>query len=165
MKKYIKLAVVMIAALVTATACSSSDDEPEVKDQKSATTKVELTLSQDILEVYNVTVQYTDASGETKTEAITTSPWTKSLTVTKFPFTGDFQFASKVKDGFSGTKSSYQLDVSYMFETSVEGGKSNSQGSNSSFAILKDNLDKYNILNSLKYSYELTKKDGVISIK
>ena len=62
-----------------------SDDEPEVKTPTSARAEYMVNLSQDLLDVATVTIYYIDSNGQQAQETVTSTPWTKIVSIATLP--------------------------------------------------------------------------------
>jgi hypothetical protein len=79
-----------LLVLGSLTACGSDDDEPEIKKATSATAEYVVNLSQDLLDASTVTIYYIGSDGQQVQEAITTSPWRKTVTFSTLPANAGF---------------------------------------------------------------------------
>lgn len=91
MKKVFKLMMMALAAIVMSAgfaACSSSDDDDNnggSSDNGNYALDINLTYSEDLLSLFDITVTYTDANGQDKTEAVTSTTFQKQITYTSKP--------------------------------------------------------------------------------
>ncbi len=115
MKKILMtLAAVLCCAMTTTvfTACSSDDDSS--KNDAEASTPVTGVMmcyfepSEDELTLFDVTVEYTDASGKQQTETIT-GAWKKTITYTTLPVNVSMVVKQSLKPNVEMTKDSYKL--------------------------------------------------------
>lgn len=92
MKKVFKFMMMALAAVVLTVgfaACSSDDEEdkPINPEKTESYLDLNLTFTDDILAVFDVTVTYTDATGSDKTETVTNKEFSKKITYSKAPST------------------------------------------------------------------------------
>jgi hypothetical protein len=106
MKKTVSVLMMFIAGLtMTFTSCSSSStSEVPTATFTSLSVKYSLNTTGDFLKLFDVTVQYKDASGITQTETVTTNDYSKTVTVSSLPYTSGVKFTIKMKDGVDQTK-------------------------------------------------------------
>jgi hypothetical protein len=112
------LSIILLFVAVSLTSCgsSSSDDAPQVKFT-SLDIKYNFGATGDLLNLYDVTMQYKDLAGKTQSEAVTNGNYTKSLKVTSLPFTSMVKFTFVVKSNIDKTAKydfSYSFGVNYM---------------------------------------------------
>ena len=86
------------------TACGSDDDDDKVQvdDKKPVAAVVEykFDVSDDMLAMLDMTVEYYDENCELKTEKLTQNEWVKKFRVTKYPVTSyGTRLKAKIKDG------------------------------------------------------------------
>ena len=87
--KYYKIHLLAVAALMFAACGSSSDDEPEptpvpptpTKELTSLKVDYTATVSQQLLDVATVTVRYIGENGQVASEQMSSTIWTKSVTL------------------------------------------------------------------------------------
>lgn len=105
----------MIIMALTATmlaSCTSDDDEHKIKSQ---TISFQCEPNDVLLEMADLTITYTDASGNTHSEPLT-SLFTKTITVTKFPAQGAFKVKATLKETFDEKKVLYKTPkLSYTY--------------------------------------------------
>lgn len=114
----------IIAALCSTafTACNSDDDE-ETTTAKVSEFQYSFNLNEDILSVADVTIKYIGTDGEEKSEALTSTSWSKTFTADKFNVSAGIALSMKLKSGIELTKESYDLKYTYTFSaTSKENG-------------------------------------------
>lgn len=112
--KAIKKSLIMFMALtamcVCATSCSSSDEEvvPSVTVNGASYT-LSLSPTEDHLTVFDIKVSYTNASGTTVQENVTTTPWSKTVEYTTFPVNYAVSVTQTLKTGVTYAKERYTL--------------------------------------------------------
>ena len=87
--KYYKISLLALAALMFAACGSSSNDEPEptpvpptpTKELTSLKVDYTATVSQQLLDVATVTVRYVGENGQVASEQMSSTVWTKSVTL------------------------------------------------------------------------------------
>ena len=86
-KKLLWVLVILICGLATAilTGCSSDDDKTEAKPE--VTMMYYLKVSDDVLKVADVEVNYVDQTGAKKKEVLTSAEWRKSFNTNALPLT------------------------------------------------------------------------------
>ena len=97
------LAAVLCCAMTTTvfTACGSDDDdksEPASNKPVAAVMDVTLSVSDDMVDKANLSVEYYDANGIVQTETLTKKDWTKSVQA-KLPATFGIRLMVKAKEG------------------------------------------------------------------
>lgn len=122
------------------TSCNS--DAPESTDHHVDYT-ITLTANEDLLSVADITVSYV-LGGEEKTEAVTTSPWTKTITYSDFPCIGGIIVKSSFKKDAPLNKDKYTFLFTYQTDKNVVDTKGNivSKDSNSSGRVYAESVDK-----------------------
>lgn len=86
MMKNLKIMSILLGGLLalgSLTACSGSDDEPDPKVKAPTSVKADyaVTVSQQLLDVATVTVRYIGENGQVVQEQMTSTTWTKSVTI------------------------------------------------------------------------------------
>ncbi len=109
--KKINILVMALAAVLLA-ACGN-DDEPK-PSQKQQPTSVkaayQVNVSQDMLEAATVTVYYIDADGSQAHEDITTTSWTKTVTIGNLPTKAGVSVYPTINS--EPVKDSYSIEIS-----------------------------------------------------
>ena len=114
-------------ALLGLGAASCSDDdkkdnEPQNPTESPMVTKVEYTFSiepnADQFDIFDLTAEYTDFSGNTQTEPVT-GIWKKTFACEKFPSDFSFQIVRTYKNEVEYTKESYGIGYSYSRTTKI----------------------------------------------
>jgi len=108
-KKLLWVLVVLTCGLVTAilTGCSSDDDKAEAKTEVTMMYYVKVT--DDVLKVANVEVNYVDQTGAKKKEALTSAEWKKTFSANALPLTEGLW--AKITPKASIAEGSYQLNL------------------------------------------------------
>ena len=124
MKKFFYMSVLVLMAALTLTSCGSDDDEKQ-KDEPTGTVAYDATvsLSQDLIDICDVTITYKDADGKTATEAVKSTSWNKKFTVKKLPAVVGAKCEFKLKSGVQLTKDKYDLSALLYHNVTVNGAK------------------------------------------
>ena len=106
-KKLLWVLVILICGLATAilTGCSSDDDKAEAKTEVTMMYYVKVT--DDVLKVADVEVNYVDQTGAKKKEALTSAEWKKTFSANALPLTEGLW--AKITPKASIAEGSYQL--------------------------------------------------------
>ena len=148
---------------------SCNSDAPERTDHH-VDYSIELTANDDLLSVTDITVSYI-LGGEEKTEAVTTSPWTKTITYSDFPCIGGIIVKSSFKKDAPLNKDKYTFLFTYQTDKNVVDTKgnivskdSNSRGSVHSEGVGKENVKAYinRDQTMVKALFSMEAKDGTI---
>lgn len=142
MKKFTFFTLMMLfsAMTISLTSCSkgSSDDTPKVSFSSLAV-KYTVTVGGDFLKIFDVTIQYKDASGKVQSETMTTDTYTKSLTVKSLPYTSGIKATVKLKDNLDTTA---KYSISYL--VSPEYNAYTSDGQYQTLARASTNINQNN---------------------
>ena len=152
-KKFFMLAVAALALV----ACGG-DDEPPSKATEFVST-LSMTVSQDLLDVANVTVYYIGGDGQVKSEPMGSTEWTKTITQ-KLPCKYGFAFACAKKPGVTIDESktyTFREVLSRSFKVLDQNGKEISiSGSNKGLSfkeeVMGEDVETY--ISGLSFSYE-----------
>ena len=108
-KKLLWVLVILTCGLATAilTGCSSDDDKAEAKTEVTMMYYVKVT--DDVLKVADVEVNYVDQTGAKKKEALTSSEWKKTFSANALPLTEGLW--AKITPKASIAEGSYQLNL------------------------------------------------------
>ena len=108
-KKLLWVLVILICGLATAilTGCSSDDDKAEAKTEVTMMYYVKVT--DDVLKVADVEVNYVDQTGAKKKEALTSAEWKKTFSANALPLTEGLW--AKITPKASIAEGSYQLNL------------------------------------------------------
>ena len=129
MKKFFHMSVLVLIAALTLASCGSGDDDKQ-KDEptptptptsKTVTYEANATFSQDVLDICDVTMSYKDGDGKTVSEAVTSTTWTKKVSVKKLPTTVGVRFGIKMKSDVQLTKEKYDLIMTVVHDVIVDG--------------------------------------------
>ena len=158
-KKFFMLAVAALALV----ACGD-DDEPEnpTPEPNKATefvSTLSMTVSQDLLDVANVTVYYRGSDGQVKSESMGSTEWTKTITQ-KLPCKYGFAFACAKKPGVTIDESktyTFSEVLSRSFKVLDQNGKEISiSGSNKGLSfkeeVMGEGVETY--ISDMSFSYE-----------
>ena len=149
----------MAVAALALVACGSDDepDEPEVNEATEFVSTLTMTVSQDLLDVANVTVYYIGSDGQVKSEPMGSTEWTKTITQ-KLPCKYGFAFACTKKQGVTIDESktyTFNEVLTRSFEVHDQNGKV-IFGSNKELKF-KDEVTAEGIemfVSNLSFSYE-----------
>lgn len=102
-------AVLLLAMSATVlVACGDDDDPVEQRVPTYANAMFTYEVSQDLLNLVDVTLKYTDGN-EVKTEKMTTTTWIQSTKQAKIPATVGLKVTMKLKDGITLDKDEYTV--------------------------------------------------------
>ena len=127
MKKFFYMSVLVLMAALTLASCGSDDekkkDEPSEPTPTSKSVSYEATanFSQDVLDICDLTMSYKDSDGKTVTETVTSTTWTKKVTVKNLPSTVGVKFGIKMKSGVELTKDKYDATITLVNDVIVDG--------------------------------------------
>lgn len=112
--------LLLSAFCIGVTSCNDDDDNviPPGIDTNELTlgTEIDVDFDSDFLEICDVTVTYTDFTGATRTEAVTTTDWKKQLFSTTFPCTSDYSVSIARKPNVQLTRAYYDLEADVEYE-------------------------------------------------
>lgn len=121
LQKVLCLSLFVCVSLFLASCGDDSNSNPE-KDVKSASTKASLVISQDLLDIADLTITYIDETGVSKTEPLNATTWNKTITQSKFPAKFSFQLSGTVKTNFDpNSKTSYEITRNLNIVPSFDG--------------------------------------------
>ena len=103
-KMMMTLAAVLCCAMITTvfTACGSDDDnttKPDANKAVAAVMDYSLTTSDEMLAIFDLTIEYYDANSNVQTEQMTGKTWAKKVTA-KLPATLGLMSAPKKRSPF-----------------------------------------------------------------
>lgn len=129
-KKLLTIAALICCTMATTvfTACGDDDEGgAPVDDQKPVAVVMAYSFSTtaDMLNVFDLTVEYYDATGAVQSEKMTTTQWTKAVTP-KLPATVGARLLAKVKDGVD-VANMESVTVAYQYEFSGKAVSANGQ--------------------------------------
>lgn len=160
--RYAMMAVVMMTTIVSMVSCGD-DDEPAVEEMVivSATAPYHFEVSNDLLEVADITITYYE-NNEAKTEKMTSTTWDKKAT-NKVPGKIGFSVAFAMKSGYTPTRDSYFL--SYGCEDVMIVALNYGDGQNMGATVdseteydevTKENIEKFLSIASFKLVYSVS---------
>lgn len=124
-KKYFGVALAAMCALVmttTLTACGSDDDDSKsggnTKKAAAASMTVSLTVDDDLLNYFDLTVDYYDATGNIQSEPLKESKWEKTVKASLPATLGVRVRAAQLKDGIDPTtidRIDVKSSISYVY--------------------------------------------------
>ena len=130
MKKFFHMSVLALMAALTLASCGGGDDkerdEPSptptpTPTSKTVTYEANATFSQDVIDICDITMSYKDGDGKTISEAVTSTTWTKKVSVKNLPTTVGVRFGVKMKNGVQLTKEKYDLIMTVVHDVIVDG--------------------------------------------
>ena len=123
MKKFFYMSVLVLMAALTLASCGSDNDKKDepTPSSKSAAYNFTVNISQDLLDISEVTVVYKDGDGKTVREAAKSTKFTKTVNINKFPAVVGTKCEFKLKDGVQLTKEKYDLIATYDHQISING--------------------------------------------
>lgn len=96
---------------------SCDDDDDNVKyDEPTIVSDMEYDFDDDLLELCNVTVHYTDFTGTETSEQLTVGDWNQRLQSSTFPCTCKYRVEITRKPGVKPTKAKYDLEFTADYE-------------------------------------------------
>ena len=101
--------LVAIAAMATVTSCVTPDDTKRIVDYK-------MVVSQDLLDLCDVTVLYKGRNGKDTLEAVTTTVWKKSVVNDTLPFKFGMCVKAEPKPGVTLDKEICDLKAEFYYE-------------------------------------------------
>lgn len=158
-----------LSILLGMSMASCNSDAPERTDHH-VVYSIELTVNDDLLSVADISVSYV-LGGEEKTEAVTTSPWTKTITYSEFPCIGGIIVKRSFKNGATLDKDKYDFIFTYQTDKNIVDAKGNivSKDSNSRGSVHSEGVDKENVKayinrdqTMVKALFSMEAKDGTI---
>lgn len=131
MKKFFYMSVMVLMTALTLASCGGGDDDRQ-KDEpsptptptptsKTVTYEANATFSQDVIDICDITMSYKDGDGKTVSEAVTSTTWTKKVSVKNLPATVGVRFGVKMKNGVQLTKEKYDLIMTVVHDVIVDG--------------------------------------------
>lgn len=159
MNTYLKNFFMMAVAALALVACGSDDepDEPEVNKATEFVSTLTMTVSQDLLEVANVTVYYIDSNGQVASEPMGSTEWTKTITQ-KLPCKYGFAFACAMKPGVTIDEDrTYTFNEVLTRSTKIIFQKGNAMSASEHSLKFKDEVTAEGIemfVSDLSFSYE-----------
>ena len=132
MKKFFYMSVLVLMAALTMTSCGSDDDKKDEpyepgggggsgSGSKTAVYDFTTNISQDLLDICDITMVYKDGDGKTVREAAKSTQFKKTVNVKKFPAVVGAKCEVKLKDGVQLTKDKYDLIATYDHQLAVSG--------------------------------------------
>ena len=112
-------------AALTLTSCGSDDDKKDEPKPSSKTIVYDasVTFPQDMLDICDITLTYKDGNGKSVTETVSSTKWSKNVTVNKLPAVVGVKCDYKLKDGVQLTKEKYDFIVELRHNVTVDGVK------------------------------------------
>lgn len=146
MKKQILFLLAIAFAIFVS--CNDNDDKkqnpPPVETETTANVTYTITGADDELSLFTVTAVYTDASGEEQSEAVTSLPWTKSLTGVTLPFDAKVEADRAARTDFP-EKASYKVGINPGLSFVTNTGRTGSYGVTSTLTIGRDKVEAYQL--------------------
>ncbi len=105
----LSLSVMLFAgSMVSCSSDDNSKDDPTTLIPTTGVMKCSFEPSEDMLTLFDITVEYTDASGKQQTENIT-GTWNKTITYTTLPVNATMVVKQALKSNVEMTKDSYKF--------------------------------------------------------
>jgi len=140
--RFAHLAIVVTLCCFIFGACSNDDDDtdknPPAPDKGTPTFSFSYSIGDaELLKYIDVTIISIDASGNQKTEKVSSFPWTQTSTTDNLPCTAGYRVKLSLKEGADLTKATYPI--------------SQVLNINNRYGVVKDNseLSGYNSTSSL----------------
>lgn len=128
MKKFFYMSVLVLMAALTLASCGGDEPSgpsgpsgPSEPTSKSVLYEATAYFSQDVLDLCDLTMSYKDSDGKTITETVTSTTWTKKVTVKSLPSTVGVKFGIKMKSGVELTKEKYDVIITLVNDVIVNG--------------------------------------------
>ena len=159
MKKILSFATLLLVAVFTSMAFVSCGDDDDNSTSKKTSQYVNYTFNptDDFKALFDFTVTYTDANGNEQTEAITTFPYTKYFTVTKFPASGKFVINVTPKAEYEA-KDKYTIGWSTLLKTDGRNGTGGVNGLSMTHDRAVEYFNKITISSSWEFNADGTNK-------
>lgn len=163
------LLLATFAAISLATS-SCNSDEPEKTDYHVNYT-MGVTVNEDLLAVADITVSYI-VNDEEKTEAVTSTQWSKTVSYSNFPCKGGMIVKRSFKKDVALDKETYDFKLGYRTVKAVVDQNDNviSEDSRSSGSIESSGISKNRVESYIKTDYTVVQalftmqaKDGTIA--
>ncbi|MDR2358215.1 MAG: hypothetical protein LBD87_00245 [Prevotellaceae bacterium] len=124
----------------------SCNKESEPQDQPlpaiTADITYELSGGEDIINLFDISVTYTNATGSQAKETVAALPWSKKVTVGSIPFTAKMAATYSGKSDYP-EKSQYKVGMGGGISYSTSAGKSESALVASNLTVGKDRIAAY----------------------
>lgn len=124
--KYFLFAFVAMFIAMSFASCGddSEDNEDSATDVKTSKFYYAFSVSDDLLSLANVTINYIDTDGQEYSEQMTTTTWSKTLTANKLDVSTGVQMIVEMKEDVQLTKEKYDICRNFSYQvTPVVNGK------------------------------------------
>lgn len=117
MKKILLMGTVLLLAgfCIALGSCDDDNDNPNYTSP-TVISEFDVDFDRELLELVDVSVTYTDFTGTTYTEKVTTDDWKKELRSSEFPVTTSYKLNVTRKANVALTRDYYDLDAEVKFE-------------------------------------------------
>ena len=164
--KRFSLALVLCAAMAF-TACDKEggnqpgpDTDPVTPTENTVDVAYAICGGADFLLIFDAEVKYTDATGKTATEKISSLPWSKELTGLALPYTAKMEITLTARESYE-EKEQYELGFGHAISYETSDGRTYGGLNVSKQTVGKDKIAKYQELmlsKSLQTTIEIPAK-------
>ena len=135
----------VIAITLSLVSCKKSSDDDQLPSKDATVQSIDagyyLKTEGDFLKVFELTVQYKDASGNVKSESITSSDFEKKVNIKNFPFTAGMKAVITMKSIDQSSKYDLGYAFGIVYTINYSDGKSSVLGSKNMVNISKGVYD------------------------
>lgn len=145
MKKHIALLLSIAALSMTACGNGKNNDkgqEPPAPTPVTATVTYSITGGSDIITLFDIKAEYTDAEGQTVTESITAIPWEKDIKDIEVPYSGSLKMKITAVENYEA-KESYNVGLGGSIGYITSDNRMESNSSSSTMTIAADKTTEY----------------------
>lgn len=144
--------------VLSLTSCQKDDDQFEFESMDMT---YNLSLSQDILDVADIVVTYTDFQNQEKTETVTATKWTAKFTTNMIPANCSIQIKTGLKPGVELKKKKYTVKrtFSYTLQEHYKGGLKGwhqTENTERNKSVTADELEEQISRLSQSFNYKIT---------
>ena len=146
--KRFSLALVLCAAMAF-TACDKEggnqpgpDTDPVTPTENTVDVAYAIGGGADFLLIFDAEVKYTDATGKTATEKISSLPWSKELTGLALPYTAKMEITLTARESYE-EKEQYELGFGHAISYETSDGRTYGGLNVSKQTVGKDKIAKY----------------------
>ncbi len=145
MKKHIALLLSIAALSMTACGNGKNNDkgqEPPAPTPVTATVTYSITGGSDIITLFDIKAEYTDAEGQTVTETVDALPWEKSIENVEVPYSGSLKMKITAVGNYEA-KESYNVGLGGSIGYITSDNRMESNSSSSTMTIAADKTTEY----------------------
>lgn len=148
-----KMAMTLMAAVavVCFASCNKSDDNGGITPDSSSyygEMHIKLTVSQDVLNVANIKITYTDANSKEQTEDLTSTTFTKDIKFASLPAKAKYKVSYTAKENVS--KNEFTISINDESSARKTDGKSSPTYVESKYSATSDGVTKDLAIESIK---------------